>query len=117
VDSNELDFLVKGFASTAYKPYNTTFTTGPICTTIYPASGASTDYAYDVSKIKYSFAAELRDQVSLFFLSPPISGFSSSPFVAFSSPLTEVWFIYRVHSASSSHLHSFALVAKKFGKV
>jgi len=37
------------------------YTAGPIYTTIYPASGSSTDWAYDNGGIKYSYGVELRD--------------------------------------------------------
>ncbi|XP_054721046.1 carboxypeptidase B-like [Uloborus diversus] len=34
---------------------------GTISNTIYPAAGSSVDWAYEVAKVKYSFAVELRD--------------------------------------------------------
>ena len=37
-----------------------TFTTGPICDTIYPASGDSADWAYGDGNVVYSYACELR---------------------------------------------------------
>jgi hypothetical protein len=36
------------------------FKKGPICKTIYQASGSTADYFYDHSKVKYSMAVELR---------------------------------------------------------
>lgn len=39
------------------------FDYGPIATAIYPASGSSADYTYGVCGVKYSYGAELRDQV------------------------------------------------------
>lgn len=44
---------------------------GPIATTIYPASGSSADYTYDVCGIKYSYGVELRDTGEFGFLLPP----------------------------------------------
>lgn len=40
--------------------YNTRYTTGPVCRTIYQASGGSNDHTYSLG-IKFSFAVELRD--------------------------------------------------------
>jgi murein tripeptide amidase MpaA len=59
-DNDELTGLAAGFATALREVHGTKFTTGPICTTIYQATGSSTDYAY-MKGIKYSFAAELRD--------------------------------------------------------
>ncbi|KAF9524324.1 putative carboxypeptidase [Crepidotus variabilis] len=69
-DGTELNNLAAGFGTALEASHGTTFTTGPICSTIYPATGSSTDYAYDVSKIKYSFAAELRDTGDNGFILP-----------------------------------------------
>jgi murein tripeptide amidase MpaA len=38
-----------------------TFKSGPVCKTIYQASGTTVDYVYDKLKVKYSMAVELRD--------------------------------------------------------
>ncbi|KAH7099622.1 putative carboxypeptidase [Auriculariales sp. MPI-PUGE-AT-0066] len=70
-DNDELTSLAAGFADAVRQVYGTEFTSGPICPTIYPASGSSTDYAYIESKVKYSFAAELRDQGEYGFVLPP----------------------------------------------
>ncbi|XP_023225761.1 carboxypeptidase B-like [Centruroides sculpturatus] len=43
---------------------------GAIANTIYPASGSSTDWAYEKAGIKYSFALELRDKGQYGFLLP-----------------------------------------------
>ncbi|KAF3921166.1 hypothetical protein ABW21_db0202142 [Orbilia brochopaga] len=43
------------------KRYNTEFTYGPSCTTIYPTTGDSTDYTYGALKIVHSYSVELRD--------------------------------------------------------
>ncbi|CAE6464588.1 unnamed protein product [Rhizoctonia solani] len=59
-DKTEHTKLEQGFAAAFKAPYGKTLKTGPICSTIYQVSGGSVDYAYDVSKIKYSFTPELR---------------------------------------------------------
>ncbi|KAL1924418.1 uncharacterized protein VTP21DRAFT_7453 [Calcarisporiella thermophila] len=41
--------------------HNTVYEYGPLCTTLYQASGASVDWANDVAKIPYSYTIELRD--------------------------------------------------------
>jgi murein tripeptide amidase MpaA len=41
-------------------PYGTSYTVGPIYTTIYPASGSSADFAYTSGGITYAYAPELR---------------------------------------------------------
>ncbi|KAH7105522.1 putative carboxypeptidase [Auriculariales sp. MPI-PUGE-AT-0066] len=69
-DATELNSLAAGFATALRVPYGTRYTTGPICTTIYQVSGGSTDYTYINSKVKYSFAAELRDTGSSGFVLP-----------------------------------------------
>ncbi|KAJ3000343.1 carbamoyl-phosphate synthase (glutamine-hydrolyzing) cpa2 [Globomyces sp. JEL0801] len=43
---------------------NLDFKNGPICDTIYQATGTTADYTYDKLKIKYSFALELRPKQS-----------------------------------------------------
>ena len=70
-DNTELVALANGFAVALAKPYGTIYQSGPICSTIYPATGTSVDYAYDINKIKYSFAAELRDTGKYGFVLPP----------------------------------------------
>ncbi|KAG8768405.1 hypothetical protein FRC12_005581, partial [Ceratobasidium sp. 428] len=59
-DKTEHTRLEQGFAAAFRAPYGKVLKTGPICSTIYQVSGGSVDYAYDVSKIKYSFTPELR---------------------------------------------------------
>lgn len=71
LDNAELVTLANGYAVAAEKRYGTIYKSGPICSTIYPATGTSVDYAYDVNKIKYSFAAELRDTGTYGFILPP----------------------------------------------
>ncbi|CAE6440354.1 unnamed protein product [Rhizoctonia solani] len=71
-DRAEHSRMEQGFPMAFKAPYNNTLTTGPIYQTIYQASGNSVDYAYAHSKIKYSFAIELRGGPSSSgFLLPP----------------------------------------------
>ncbi|KAJ3514780.1 hypothetical protein NLJ89_g2182 [Agrocybe chaxingu] len=69
-DNTEFGQLASGFTTALRAVYGTRFTSGPICTTIYAATGSSVDYAYDVSRVKYSFTAELRDTGSNGFVLP-----------------------------------------------
>lgn len=62
--------LARGAAAAIKSVYGTTFAAGPICSTIYKATGGSVDYSYDVSKIKYSFTTELRDTGANGFVLP-----------------------------------------------
>ena len=59
-DNDELTNLAAGFANALRKVHGTRFQTGPICPTIYKATGTTVDWAY-LRGVKYSFAAELRD--------------------------------------------------------
>ncbi|XP_054149648.1 carboxypeptidase A2-like [Melozone crissalis] len=68
-DYAELESLGRAAANSIRSLYGTTFQVGPICTTIYQASGGSIDWAYD-NGIKYSFAFELRDTGRYGFLLP-----------------------------------------------
>lgn len=70
VDNTELVTLARGAAAAIRSVYGTTFTAGPICTTIYKATGGSVDYSYDVTKIKYSYTTELRDTGANGFVLP-----------------------------------------------
>ncbi|XP_037683502.1 mast cell carboxypeptidase A [Choloepus didactylus] len=49
--------------------YETRYIYGPIASTIYPTSGSSLDWAYDLG-IKHTFAFELRDKGKFCFLLP-----------------------------------------------
>jgi hypothetical protein len=50
--------------------YGTTFKYGPICSTIYKATGSSVDYTNDVVGAKYTFTSELRDTGNYGFVLP-----------------------------------------------
>ena len=49
--------------------YGTRFSGGPICQTIYKATGTSTDYMYSLG-ITYSYGVELRDTGKYGFILP-----------------------------------------------
>lgn len=65
-----LQTLAKGVASAIKSVYGTTYQYGPVCTTIYQATGSSVDYVNDVTKSKYTFTIELRDTGSYGFVLP-----------------------------------------------
>ena len=50
-DNTELSVLAAGFSAAVETTYGTAFRSGPICLTIYPVTGDSADYAYDVSYV------------------------------------------------------------------
>ncbi|KAK8049955.1 hypothetical protein PG994_011685 [Apiospora phragmitis] len=60
--------LAAGLQSAIAKPYGTRFTYGPICSTLYAATGGSTDYMTDVAGTTYAWAVELRGGSSGFVL-------------------------------------------------
>jgi murein tripeptide amidase MpaA len=66
----ELQTLAAGAAAAIKAVYGTTFKYGPICSTIYKATGSSVDYANDVAGADYVFTAELRDTGSSGFVLP-----------------------------------------------
>ncbi|CAN8104497.1 unnamed protein product [Discula destructiva] len=70
-NNNEYQSLASGAADAIAALYGTQFTTGPICSTIYQATGNSVDYLADVTKADYSFTMELRDTGRYGFVLPP----------------------------------------------
>ncbi|XP_077204836.1 mast cell carboxypeptidase A-like [Paroedura picta] len=66
---DELNKVAKGAVDALSTLYGTKYTYGPIAQTIYPASGASLDWAYDEG-IKYAYVFELRDHGRYGFLLP-----------------------------------------------
>ncbi|KAK6864897.1 hypothetical protein PG995_001425 [Apiospora arundinis] len=52
--------LASGLQSAIAKPNGKKFTYGPICSTLYAATGGSTDYMTDVAGTTYAWAIELR---------------------------------------------------------
>ncbi len=63
----------KVIAEAIYDTHGREYTTGPIATTIYPASGCSSDYSYALRNVVLSFAVELRgtSNSQAGFLLPP----------------------------------------------
>lgn len=51
--------------------YGTQYTTGPSGATLYPTTGSSTDYAFDVAGADYAYTFELRDTGDRGFVLPP----------------------------------------------
>ncbi len=51
--------------------HGTSFDYGPICSTIYQATGRSVDYVNDVVGADYTFTSELRDTGNHGFVLPP----------------------------------------------
>ena len=51
--------------------YSTKYAFGPICDTIYQASGSSVDFAFKTANVKFPFAVELRDTGRYGFILPP----------------------------------------------
>ncbi len=59
-DESKWDRVGKAATTGIKKLYKTQFTYGPICKTIYQASGSSIDWSYENGGVKYPFAIELR---------------------------------------------------------
>jgi murein tripeptide amidase MpaA len=59
-DNSAIQTVGRNAASALATRYRTSYTVGPIYTTIYPASGSSADFAYQNAGILYSYAPELR---------------------------------------------------------
>ncbi|KAM5188032.1 carboxypeptidase A4 isoform 2-T2 [Callospermophilus lateralis] len=68
-DAEELDDVARHAAEALASLSGTKYQVGPTCTTVYPASGSSIDWAYD-NGIKYAFTFELRDTGHYGFLLP-----------------------------------------------
>lgn len=62
--------LAEGAVAAVKAVHGTTFTPGPICSTIYQVSGDSVDYAYENAQAKYSMTVELRDTGNNGFVLP-----------------------------------------------
>ena len=60
-------------ADAIYNTHGRQYTTGPIATTIYPASGCTSDFSYGVNDVVLSYAVELRgtSDSQAGFLLPP----------------------------------------------
>ncbi|KAF2763149.1 hypothetical protein EJ05DRAFT_27593 [Pseudovirgaria hyperparasitica] len=68
--NTEFQSLMKGTVAAIKAVHGVSFTYGPICSTIYQATGASVDYVSDVVKADYIFTSELRDTGNYGFLLP-----------------------------------------------
>ncbi|XP_030681356.1 carboxypeptidase A4 isoform X2 [Nomascus leucogenys] len=68
-DAKELDKVARHAAKALASVSGTEYQVGPTCTTVYPASGSSIDWAYD-NGIKFAFTFELRDTGTYGFLLP-----------------------------------------------
>ncbi|XP_055139997.1 carboxypeptidase A4 isoform X2 [Symphalangus syndactylus] len=68
-DAEELDKVARHAAKALASVSGTEYQVGPTCTTVYPASGSSIDWAYD-NGIKFAFTFELRDTGTYGFLLP-----------------------------------------------
>lgn len=69
-NNNEIQSLAKGATDALRAVHGTAFRYGPICDTIYQATGSSVDYVFDVVKADYSFTLELRDTGRYGFVLP-----------------------------------------------
>ncbi|KAM6152625.1 carboxypeptidase A4 isoform 2-T2 [Erethizon dorsatum] len=67
--AEELDEVARRAAKALASLSGTEYEVGPTCTTVYPASGSSIDWAYD-NGIRYAFTFELRDTGHYGFLLP-----------------------------------------------
>ncbi|KAK1528737.1 zinc carboxypeptidase [Colletotrichum costaricense] len=68
--NTELQSLAKGAVAAIKAVHGTSYQYGPICTTIYKATGSSVDYVNDVVKADYTFTQELRDTGNYGFVLP-----------------------------------------------
>ncbi|KAH6845741.1 carboxypeptidase [Chaetomium sp. MPI-CAGE-AT-0009] len=69
--NDELQSLARGAAAAIRAVNGVSFKTGPICSTIYKATGSSVDYVNDVTGADYVFTVELRDTGAYGFVLPP----------------------------------------------
>ncbi|KAK4214253.1 hypothetical protein QBC37DRAFT_342421 [Rhypophila decipiens] len=68
--NTEFQALAKGAVAAIKAVYGTSYQYGPICTTIYKATGSSVDYVNDVVGADYTFTSELRDTGNYGFVLP-----------------------------------------------
>lgn len=68
--NDELQSLAGGAAEAIRAVHGVEFGHGPICSTIYRASGSSVDWVNDVAKSDYTFTSELRDTGRFGFILP-----------------------------------------------
>ncbi|KAK3369660.1 hypothetical protein B0T24DRAFT_363200 [Lasiosphaeria ovina] len=68
--NTELQALAKGAVAAIKATHGLTYQYGPICSTIYKATGSSVDYVNDVVGSDYTFTTELRDTGNNGFVLP-----------------------------------------------
>lgn len=68
--NTELQSLAKGAVAAIKAQSGYTYKYGPICSTIYQATGSSVDYVNDVVGSDYTFTSELRDTGNYGFVLP-----------------------------------------------
>jgi len=61
---------ISGAAHAVKKAHGTIFSTGALCSTLYRAPGNIVDWVYKKMRVKYSFAAHLRDTGTYGFALP-----------------------------------------------
>ena len=69
-NNDRIQQVLKGWEAAISKQYGTRFKYGPICTTIYQASGSSSDWMAAEIGVPYSLAVELRDKGNYGFVLP-----------------------------------------------
>lgn len=69
-DNAALAAMATGAIAALKAVSGTVYKSGPICKTIYAVNGDSVDYSYEVTGIKYSYTAELRDTGTNGFVLP-----------------------------------------------
>lgn len=69
-NNQEYQSLARGAVEATKAVHGLDFEYGPICSTIYPATGSSVDYVADVVESDYTFTVELRDKGQSGFLLP-----------------------------------------------
>jgi hypothetical protein len=63
--------LMEATAEAIYSVYETNYTFGPGCETLYPTNGESYEYPYDVNGTEWSSFIELKDTGAYGFILPP----------------------------------------------
>jgi hypothetical protein len=58
-------------AASIYRQGGVQYVFGPSCAVLYPSTGYSVDYAYEVGKAQWAYLIELRDQGQYGFVLPP----------------------------------------------
>ncbi|KAK1961203.1 zinc carboxypeptidase [Colletotrichum sublineola] len=69
-NNDELQSLARGAVAAIKAVHGTSYQYGPICSTIYKATGSSVDWAQGVAKADYVFTQELRDRGAYGFVLP-----------------------------------------------